>query len=421
MAAAHFGTFLVLDETGLADELKNDNPYPIVKKTVLRLNKGIEKGRMNQPSRQKWWMGILSTSNKSLDEMAVDLGSKCPDAVRTRLIDVPMPVMGKGAFENLHELDDERAFSVRLQEIARDYYGMVARKFIGELVIRRKRNPKGVERWLSRQCAKYRGYAKIKVDGGGQKLDRITDTFATIYAAGRAAIELKILPWTYQALGDALVACEQAHVDEASDKLTDLSAEIGAKEAWRRIQEFVRNNRRNFVDLRRGLPEDDQSFTEIFVSQPRNRPLEYLFGEDWLVESCGSAKTWDRLKRGLRTEGALVTNKTRFVVKRQVCRRRDDGTDNRASVFAIRADAFEDKRSPIVPRRELQETRAHNREAAEASIQLGAISSPGLTVDHRTRPREQRSRRSAPRRAKLGVPRRPLRQKRVPGFKKEQD
>jgi hypothetical protein len=54
-----------------------------------------------------------------------------------------------------------------------------------------------------------------------RRFDRVTESFATIYAAGCAAIELKILTWSKQELGEALLRCEEAHVQEVTDKLED--------------------------------------------------------------------------------------------------------------------------------------------------------------------------------------------------------
>ena len=202
IAAAHDATFLVLDETGLF-ESTNDKPYAVTKNTVMRLNKGITKGRKGQISRPTWWMGILSTSNKSLDEMAEDIRTTCPEALRSRLIDVPIPTIGYGAYESLHGLGDERSFSVKLQEIASNNYGMASVFFIRRLAAWRKRNPKELSAWLSRRRDLYRRAAKAGIDGGERKLDRVTESFATIYAAGCAAIELKVLTWSRQALGEA--------------------------------------------------------------------------------------------------------------------------------------------------------------------------------------------------------------------------
>ena len=89
VAAAHDATFLVLDETGLF-ECTNHKPFAVIKNTVMRLHRGT-KGRKGPISRPTWWIGILSTSNKSLDEMAQDIGTTCPEPLRSRLIDVPIP------------------------------------------------------------------------------------------------------------------------------------------------------------------------------------------------------------------------------------------------------------------------------------------------------------------------------------------
>jgi putative DNA primase/helicase len=68
VAAAHFGTFLVLDETLLADRSRGDS-YAAVSKVVMNLFAGRQRGRGNQQARRNWWMGVLSTSNKSLDDI----------------------------------------------------------------------------------------------------------------------------------------------------------------------------------------------------------------------------------------------------------------------------------------------------------------------------------------------------------------
>jgi len=344
IAAAHFGTFLVLDETGLAAESKSDNPYPVIKKTVLRLFQGEMKGRLTQARKLKWWMGVLSTSNKSLDEMAEDSGTRCPETVRTRLIDVPVPVSGHGAYEELHGFADEQALSVELKRIASANYGVAAREFIKKTMARRREVD--LKDWLAERRTDYRRFAKRKIDSEGRKVDRVTEAFAAVYAAGRLAIGVKILPWTPVDLARALLACQQAHEDESADRRTDVGRQIEIKEAWRLIETFVRENRENFVDLPRGLPDVPPDFWDDpkqYINKSKSGVLEYLFDEKFLVQTCGSSATWDRLKKSLRTEKKLVTNTKRFVVKRRLCKPRDDGVDNREWVYAIRADAFEDK------------------------------------------------------------------------------
>jgi putative DNA primase/helicase len=272
IAAAHDATFLVLDETGLF-ESTNDKPYAVIKNTVMRLNRGITKGRKGQIGRPTWWMGILSTSNKSLDEMAEDIHATCPEALRSRLIDVPIPTIGYGAYETLHGLGDERSFSVKLQEIASNNYGLASVFFIRRLAAWRKQNRKGLNAWLSAHRDTYRQAAKAKIDGGGRKLDRVTESFATIYAAGCAAIQFNVLTWSRRELGQALFRCERAHVEKVADKLPDpLTKKIGPADAWRLLREYVSEHRSEFIDLRRGLREDDSEGDGLNDCEFRGNP-----------------------------------------------------------------------------------------------------------------------------------------------------
>jgi hypothetical protein len=320
----------------------------------MRLNKGITKGRKGQIDQPTWWMGILSTSNKSLEEMAEDAHTHCPEALRSRLIDVPMPIFGYGAYERLHGLKDERSFSVKLQEIASNHYGKASVFFIRRLATWRKRNPEELNAWLSTRRELYRRAAKARIEAGKRKFDRVTESFATIHAAGCAAIQLKVLTWSKQELGEALLRCELAHLEDVTDKLEDDWArptKIGPADASRLLLEYVSEHKSEFIDLRQGLRDDDSeadSFGDtrlVYVHKPTRGDLEYLFSDWELGRICGSGKAWEKLKPRLRNLGWLVTNEDRFVVKRQIFKKREDGVDNRSSVIAIRAAAFENESS----------------------------------------------------------------------------
>jgi hypothetical protein len=80
---------------------------------------------------------------------------------------------------------------------------------------------------------------------------------------------------------------------------------------------------------------------------------------------CGFNKAWEKLKPRLRSQGWLVTNQERFVVKRQIFKKREDGEDNRSSVIAIRAVAFENEVS-----NQERTTLATHAEAADARRRL---------------------------------------------------
>ena len=121
VAAAHNHTLLILDETRTAD--KRGRPLAeTITNAVMRLEKSAEKGRHNDAAPPKsWWVPVLSTSNKSLDEMAVEGRASIDDAHRGRLSDIPLPDDGSGIFEDLHGFETHAALSKRLAELSLDH------------------------------------------------------------------------------------------------------------------------------------------------------------------------------------------------------------------------------------------------------------------------------------------------------------
>ena len=326
-------------------DAKDSKPYPVIKKTVMRLYNGVRKGRSGQIGRVTWWMGLLSTSNKSLEEMAEDARTTCPDFLRTRLIDVPMP-LPRRAFEELHGLS-VRSFSVKLSNIVRNHHGGPSVLFVKGLAAWRERNPEELDAFLSNRRDWYRGDAKQVINAGTRRSARVTDSFGKIYAAGCAAIKLKILPWSGAELGDALIACEQAHIDQLAGALTGLGGEMRPADAWKGLVAHVRTHRREFVDLRTRLLNDEAAHDHEqclgYVNKQKNGPLEYLFSEAILCRICGSRGGWDRLAARLKGEGALVSDQRGKVVKRQIFEKSDDPRRGRRYVVAIQAGAFRTK------------------------------------------------------------------------------
>jgi len=109
----------------------------------MRLAEGSMKGRMTDVGAPlTWWMGVLSNSNLSLDEMDAIDHCHVDDAHRTRLIDVPLPRGAHGAFEDLHGFADHAAFATEVLLIARNHYGVAStvfleRSLLGESATRR--------------------------------------------------------------------------------------------------------------------------------------------------------------------------------------------------------------------------------------------------------------------------------------------
>jgi hypothetical protein len=98
-------TILFLDETGTGERAKGA-PVDTLD-AVMRLDGGIEKGRMNADGpRKTWHMPILSTSNVSVGQMALarqakEKNKKDHRVFCDRLIDIPIPIRGLGMFEVL--------------------------------------------------------------------------------------------------------------------------------------------------------------------------------------------------------------------------------------------------------------------------------------------------------------------------------
>jgi hypothetical protein len=375
----------------------------VIKKTVMRLYNGVRKGRSGQIGRLTWWMGLLSTSNKSLEEMAEDARTTCPDSLRTRLIDVPMP-LPRRAFEELHGLS-VRSFSVKLLNIVRNHHGGPSVLFVRRVAAWRERNPEELDDFLSKRRDWYRGRAKQVIHSGTRRSARVTDSFGKIYAAGCAAIELKILPWSGAELGGALIACEQAHIDQLAGALTGLGGEMRPADAWKRLVAHGRAHRHEFVDLRTRLLDDEAAHDHEqclgYVNKQKNGPLEYLFSEAILCRICGSRGGWERLAARLKDEGALLCDLRGKVVKRQIFEKSNDPRRGRRYVVANsgeripnkvykRRNASDDAIHPCPSRRTTRSGEADNdpcavarRAAPSTSFTGGESKSPGRCKDIR--------------------------------------
>ena len=120
-AAAHHCTFLVLDETGTAESVRGTQNS--ILPAIMRLAEGQMRHRLTDTEEPlSWTTPILSTSNKTLDEMAIEDGLEITDAHRGRMIDVPTAVDGDGAFENLHGLSKDD-FLDRVRAVAHQHHG----------------------------------------------------------------------------------------------------------------------------------------------------------------------------------------------------------------------------------------------------------------------------------------------------------
>ena len=342
IAVLHHAMFLVLDETkSIDDDGQRRKAFLVIAKALMRLAEGATKGRMTDlAAAATWWMGILSTSNLSLDDMAEKDHCHIDDAHRTRLIDVPLArgARGYGAFEKLHGFTDHAALATELKRIARENPGVASTRFVEGLVAWRKRDEQGLCDWLSERRDCYRRVAKRRIASGQRDLARLHEKFATIFAGGAMAIKLGIVPWSNNELGDALLACERVHIDLVA--ATEPTRQQQQKsDPWEQLTAHVRQHRREFVDLRKGLvgrsADHDHDACVGYVNRAPDGTVEFLVSNGKLRDIVGSEAALRRLKQDLSSDGMLLEGEHRHSVRRTIWKNGD-----REQVIAIRARAF---------------------------------------------------------------------------------
>ena len=340
LAVGHSGTFLILDDTRLADQdsgRARGALFRSVSSAVMRLAEGTMKGRLTDSSpTAAWSLGLLSISNFSLDEMAAETGVVVDEALRSRLIDVPLPLGASGAFERLHGFADHAALTAKLKRLAALNFGCASREFLRRLVEWRTRDEGGLRSWLEARRETYRREAVRRIEPGTRDLARVHEKFATLFAAGALAIKFGILPWKRIELGRALLVCERAHVDLVAKQSPRRGQHA---DPWKRLVAYVAKNRSKFIDLRRGpveRPDDhDHASCAGYIHRRQDGRLELLFSEALLARVCGGLGVLRQLLSDAEHGRWILRDKSRFSVKRTIAK------GVRRQVIAFDATAFE--------------------------------------------------------------------------------
>jgi hypothetical protein len=341
LAAAHSGTLLVLDDTRTF-ERDTRVGFGNFKEAVMRMAEGRLKGRRGDVSSIRSRTPFLSSSNDSLDDMARAVGVEIDDALRGRLIDVPLQPGIVGAFEDLKGFPDHAAFSVELLRVARQNYGVASVEFVQRMVELRQEDEARLVGWLRARREAFLRFAKGRVISTSRELTRFHQRFATIYAAGALAIVLGVLPWNYGQLWEALLGCEEAHVELVEEALSSAVAQARADDPLERLEAHVHDRGGSFVDLRDGLigPDErhDHGTCDGYINEGPDETLEYLFSEKKLQEVCGGKAGALRVKARLDADGWLVRDNARPSTRRMIWA---EGENRREQVIAIRAEFFE--------------------------------------------------------------------------------
>jgi putative DNA primase/helicase len=348
IAAAFDSTFLVMDETRTADG-SWAGKTAVILESIMRFANGQIKGR--QPDvcpPLRFETPMLSLSNFSLDEMGQKCREEIDDALRGRMIDVPLAPGIVGAFEDLHGFENHATFSAELLTIARTQCGRAARAFLKEFAAELREDETSIEACLRERRERYLRYVRRVVISTGRDLERVHQKFATIYAAAALAIDYRILPWSRSELLEALVLCERAHVDYVAQFLpSSVSAPRKSRPVapLERLRQHVQQNRSKFADLRKGLiarnARHDHDSCPGYINRGPGGSVELLFTEDCLLQLCGSYTGVRRLKDELNNRGWLISESNRGVTRRPIWK--DGGREDRLYVTAVSEKAFENE------------------------------------------------------------------------------
>ncbi|WP_158932952.1 DUF927 domain-containing protein [Acidisphaera sp. S103] len=351
LAANH--TLLVLDETrggGLDDK----DIGPSLNRQVMRLSSGFQKGRLTDTGpRRSSAVPILMSSNLSLQQFGNLAGNRIDDALHSRMMAVPLPQGGQGAFENLHGSKDAATFSAVLRKLAEEHFGHPSQKFLAKLTAENSRNPEKLGAWLK---ARRESFLRSVEDIASptQNLDRTKAKFATIYASARFAIKVGILPWKVPELARSLRSCLLDHVNLVAQEATYSGVAGNTRTAsassaiqpqpLAQLRDYVRSNGDRIVDLAAEVPADrlprEVSDWPILQSIHKENGREYLFTDKALLTILGDKSRVQRLKLTLNEAGQIATEKgsggdLRYSVKRTIPGR------GREQFIAIKAEAID--------------------------------------------------------------------------------
>jgi Domain of unknown function (DUF927) len=210
--AAYNNVLLFLDEVESAE---GGDPKAIANallKAIKDISGGKGKGRGNDPEVRTSYTPNLSTSNLSVPQLLKLTRRHDNDfSYIDRLLDIPAPAGGHGFFENLHGFPDLGKFRDKLNELAGLHYGLAGRAYVWHIADALRKDRDEFVAFLKERQEQYlRAVAHLTAPG--RRLLRVHNKFATVYAAGCAAIRFKILPFTEADLLEAVMTCERDHI-----------------------------------------------------------------------------------------------------------------------------------------------------------------------------------------------------------------
>jgi hypothetical protein len=223
-------------------------PRDLVDATFM-ICEGQGKGRYTEIRRWDWFLSLLGTSNDSVAETLWKAGEPLERAAFDRLIDIPLPQGGFGAFENLHRSASVGDFCfLRLKGIYDVNYGVVGRDYIFKILQDLAEDREELASWVQ---ARREAFIRVATRSVSADPDhgRVIGHFATVYAALQLAADYELFCLPKNCGGRALLTCLRDHLRVTASEI----ARVAAASPQALLKAYVQQNRANFVELNGGV------------------------------------------------------------------------------------------------------------------------------------------------------------------------
>jgi putative DNA primase/helicase len=242
LCLARSDSVLVIDETASASG-QHSAAADVILPAIYRMDGGTEKARKHngvgpKPVQGRWRIFAISSSEKSLPELAKAAGKELPDGCRGRFIDIAADAgQGLGVYDQLPpDINMPFELTDHLKHSAEQYCGSALRRFLERLLKDLNTAESEVLSFLNDRMDSFRERSGSKGFDGIES--RITSHFAAIYAAGSLAHKYKVLPWSRNAMLRACLKCYRGVIErralETAKEQIEIRNRIG--NSWKQLK-----------------------------------------------------------------------------------------------------------------------------------------------------------------------------------------
>lgn len=270
-AATHNEILLVMDE--LKQAAPDDVAHALY---MLSQGKGKQRaGRSGQPRSVKTWnVPYLSTGEIST-RAYINSGScgKATAGQEVRCLDIRTSPE-TGIFKAGGTSEANATLANRLKTAARTCHGTAGPAFLHGLVADKAGAAQSIATWRKEFAT--HAASRLEGDADGQ-VRRVIDHIATLYAAGRLACDLKVLPFSAETVRQAATVILEAWIDERGGV-----AAREASDAIEAVRDFIQINQARFIDADGGrLPPLKPAGYHLLKED-----LYAIFPATWRSEVC---------------------------------------------------------------------------------------------------------------------------------------